>query len=300
MSSQPESKPSLNKRPVTVIGLGPMGKAMAHAFLKQGHAVTVWNRTASKADELVAAGAVLAPSVERALSVNELVVLSMTDYDAVYAVLEQAPHAVRGRVIVNLSSDTPERAREAAEWAARHGAVHLTGGVMSPPSGIGNPESSIFYSGHQAAFEAHRDTLAVLAGTDFRGTDPGLAQLYYQILMDLFWTGLISYVHAQTVADAYGIPAAEFLPYAQSTANQLPGFFSFYAPRLDAGDHTGDVDRVGMGVASLDHIVHTVRAAGVDSALPGAVLDAFRRAAAAGHENSSLTSLVEVFKKGAA
>ncbi|MBZ4321377.1 NAD(P)-dependent oxidoreductase [Streptomyces huiliensis] len=290
----------MSKQPVTVIGLGPMGKAMVHAFLKQGHPVTMWNRTASKADELVAAGAVLAPSVERALTANELVVLSMTDYDAAFAVLEQAPDAVRGRVIANLSSDTPERAREAAEWVARHGGTHLTGGVQSPPSGIGDPQSSTFYSGDEAVFEAHKETLAVLTGTDYRGTDPGLAQLFYQIQMDIFWTGLISYVHAQTVADAYGIPAADFLPYAQSTAASLPGFFAFYAPRLAAADHTGDVDRVAMGVASLDHIVHTARAAGVDPAMSGAVLDAFRRAAATGHADSSLTSLAEVFKKGAA
>ena len=31
--------------PVTVIGLGPMGQAMARALLAGGHPVTVWNRT---------------------------------------------------------------------------------------------------------------------------------------------------------------------------------------------------------------------------------------------------------------
>ncbi|MGK5636745.1 NAD(P)-dependent oxidoreductase [Streptomyces sp. URMC 126] len=291
---------SVAKQSVTVIGLGPMGRAMVHAFLAQGHPVTVWNRTASKADALVAAGAVLAPSVAEALAANELVVVSMTDYDAVHAVLAQAPDAVRGRVIVNLSSDTPDRAREGAEWVARHGGTHLSGGVQCPPSGIGSPESSAFYSGDEAAFAAHRETLAVLTGTDYRGADPGLAPLYYQIQMDIFWNGLISYFHAQAVADAHGISAADFLPYAQSTAASLPGFYAFYAPRLDARDHTGDVDRVAMGAASVEHIVHTARDAGVDPALPGALLDAFRRAVAAGHADSSGTSLFEVFKKGAA
>ena len=44
-------------RPVTVIGLGPMGRAMAAAFLAAGQPTTVWNRTAGKADELLARGA---------------------------------------------------------------------------------------------------------------------------------------------------------------------------------------------------------------------------------------------------
>lgn len=39
------------------IGTGVMGKSMAGHLIKQGHSLMVYNRTASKADELVAAGA---------------------------------------------------------------------------------------------------------------------------------------------------------------------------------------------------------------------------------------------------
>ena len=47
-----------NKIPeaVSIIGLGPMGRAMAKAFLEKDHPVTVWNRTATKADALVTKG----------------------------------------------------------------------------------------------------------------------------------------------------------------------------------------------------------------------------------------------------
>ncbi|WP_372411389.1 NAD(P)-dependent oxidoreductase [Streptomyces luteireticuli] len=287
---------STSKQSVTVIGLGPMGRAMVRAYLGKGYDVTVWNRTASRAGELVTEGATLVPSVEAALTANELVVLSMTDYDAVRAVLEQAPHALRGRVVANLSSDTPEKAREAAKWVAGHGGTHLTGGVQCPPSGIGDPDSATFYSGSEEAFERHRAALEVLTGTDFRGEDPGLAALYYQIMMDIFWTGVVSYVHALAVADKHGISAAEFLPYAQSTAASLPNFYAFYAPRIDAGEHPGDVDRLAMGVASVEHIVHTTRDSGIDSTLPGAVLDLFRRAVEDGHAEDSFTSVTDVFR----
>lgn len=42
---------------VTVIGLGPMGRAMAAAYLDAGYEVTVWNRSPGKDTELVARGA---------------------------------------------------------------------------------------------------------------------------------------------------------------------------------------------------------------------------------------------------
>lgn len=287
----------MQQQPVTVIGLGPMGHAMASTFLDNGHQVTVWNRTASRADDLVAKGAVPAPTPAEALSASELVVLSLTDYDAMYAILEPATQALQGRTLVNLGSDTPEKAREAAKWAARHGAEYLTGGVQASPTGIGRPESFTFYSGSRPVFEAARGTLEVLTRTDYRGEDPGLAVLYYQLQLDVFWTAALAYLHALAVADAHGISAQDMLPYLSGTVGSMPDFFGFYTPRIDAGEHPGDVDRLAMGVASVDHVVQTAKDAGVDAALPAAVLEIFRRGITAGYAADSFTSLIETFKK---
>ncbi|MER7170220.1 NAD(P)-dependent oxidoreductase [Streptomyces mesophilus] len=289
------------KQSVTVIGLGPMGQAMTGAFLDRGYDVTVFNRTASRAENLVARGAVLAPTVEKALAANELVILSLTDYDAVYATLEPAAAALTGRILVNLSSDTPEKARAAARWAAERGAVQLTGGVTVPPSGIGQAESSTFYSGPRAVFDEHRAALEVITGrTDHRGEDPGLAALMYQIGMVMFWTSMLSYWQAVALADANGLTAADILPHAVETAHSLPGFFSFYAERIDAGRHLGDVDRLAMGMASVEHVLHTNADAGVDTTLPAAVVELFRRGMDAGHAADSFSSLVESMKKAEA
>ncbi|MEV5442988.1 NAD(P)-binding domain-containing protein [Streptomyces sp. NPDC052644] len=289
------------KQSVTVIGLGPMGQAMAGAFLDHGYDVTLWNRTASRADALVARGAVLAPTVEEALAANELVVLSLTDYDAMYALLEPASAALAGRVLVNLSSDTPEKARAAARWAAERGAVQLTGGVTVPPSGIGQADSKTFYSGPREVFERHLPALRVITGrTDHRGEDPGLAALMYQIGMVMFWSSMLSYWQAIALADANGLKAADILPHAVETANSLPGFFSFYAERVDAGRHTGDVDRLAMGTASVEHVLHTNADAGVDTTLPAALVELFRRGLDAGHAADSCSALVELMKKAAA
>nr|8JYT_A Chain A, ancestra imine reductase [synthetic construct]8JYT_B Chain B, ancestra imine reductase [synthetic construct]8JYT_C Chain C, ancestra imine reductase [synthetic construct]8JYT_D Chain D, ancestra imine reductase [synthetic construct] len=287
-----------NNQPVTVIGLGPMGQAMAGAFLAAGHPVTVWNRTPSKADALVAQGAVRAATVAEALAASELVVLSLTDYDAMYAILEPAADALAGRVLVNLSSDTPERAREAAAWAAEHGARYLTGGVMVPPPGIGTPEAYVFYSGPREVFEAHRATLAVLGGTDYVGEDPGLAQLYYQAQLDIFWTTMTAYLHATALVGSEGVPAEEFLPYATEMFDSM-SFLEEMAEQIDAGEYPGDEDTLAMGAAGVDHIVHASRDAGIDTALPEAVKALFRRAIAAGHGEDSFTSLIEVLRKPA-
>ncbi|MFC9750935.1 NAD(P)-dependent oxidoreductase [Streptomyces niveus] len=285
------------KPSVTVIGLGPMGRAMAGTYLDSGHPVTVWNRTTSRADDLVARGATLAAGPAEALSASEFVVLSLTDLDAMYAVLGSATDALPGRMLINLSSDTPDKARAAATWAGGHGARYLTGGVTTSPDGIGDRDSVTFYSGPTSVFEAGREVLEVLTSTDYRGEDPGLAALYYQLQMGVFWTTSLAFLHSLAVADAHGIKAAEVVPYLSTTARSMPDFFGFYSPRIDAGEHPGDVDRLAMGVASVDHVAQTSKDAGVDASLIETVLAIFERGVKAGHAESSFTSLIEGLRR---
>ncbi|MFE4830206.1 NAD(P)-dependent oxidoreductase [Streptomyces sp. NPDC056672] len=289
----------MSKQSVTVIGLGPMGQAMVNTFLDNGHEVTVWNRTASKAEALVARGAVLAPTVEDALSANELIVLSLTDYDAVYAILEPVTGSLSGKVIANLSSDTPDKAREAAKWAAKHGAKHLTGGVQVPPPLIGKPGSSTYYSGPKDVFDAHEDTLKVLTNADYRGEDAGLAAMYYQAQMTIFWTTMLSYYQTLALGQANGVSAKELLPYATMMTSMMPHFLELYAQHVDSADYPGDVDRLAMGAASVDHVLHTHQDAGVSTVLPAAVAEIFKAGMEKGFAENSFSSLIEVLKKPA-
>ncbi|KUH38335.1 NAD(P)-binding domain-containing protein [Streptomyces changanensis] len=277
-----------------------MGLAMVDAFLAAGHPVTVWNRTPSRADGPVRRGARLAATAEEAVGASGLTVLSLTGYDAVHAVLGGVgPVALEGRVLVNLTSGTPAEARAGAAWAAERGAAHLTGGVLTPPAGIGDPASTTLYSGPRDVFDTHRATLEVLTGIDHRGEDPGTAALLYQLNMVMFWTALSGYWQALALAGAHGLTAADIRPLALD-ALDLGRFVEFYTPRVDAGDHGGDVDRLAMGLASTEHVLHTAADAGVDTALPAAVAALFRRGVDAGRGADSSSSLVEVLAKAPA
>lgn len=114
---------------------------MVRTLLAAGHEVTVWNRTASRADGVVSDGAKRAATPREAIEASPLTLLSLTDYQAMYDVLTDATASLSGRTLVNLSSDTPDRSREAATWAAGHGAEFLTGGVMTPAPMVGTDEA---------------------------------------------------------------------------------------------------------------------------------------------------------------
>ena len=174
--------------PVTVIGLGPMGQAMATALMKAGVPVTVWNRTPSRAAELVASGATLVPTPADAIAASELTILSLTDYRAMYDILDGAVSTLAGTTIVNLSSDTPDVTRDAAAWAAQHDARFLAGGVMVPAPMVGTDAAYVYFSGPEAVLRAHETVLRLLGTPRYVGEDPGLAQLWYQAQLAVFLT----------------------------------------------------------------------------------------------------------------
>jgi 3-hydroxyisobutyrate dehydrogenase-like beta-hydroxyacid dehydrogenase len=287
---------------VTVIGLGPMGQAMARALLDRGHPVTVWNRTPSRADDLVAQGATRAPTPADAAAAAELVVLSLTDYQAMYDILDPPTGPavdLTGKVVVNLSSDTPERTREAAAWAGDRGARFLTGGVMVPAPMIGTPEAYVYYSGPKEVLEAHGATLGAIGAPRYVGEDPGLAQLYYQAQLDVFLTALAALLHATALVGSAGVSAAAFVPEAIETLAGIGPMLEGGAEvvqQLEQGSYPGDLSTTTMMGATAAHIVGASRAAGIDLALPLAVQSLYERAIEAGHGGDNWTSLLEVIR----
>ncbi|WP_028925722.1 NAD(P)-dependent oxidoreductase [Pseudonocardia acaciae] len=291
---------SERKPAVTVIGLGPMGRAMVRVLLAGGHPVTVWNRTASRARAAEAEGATLAADPAEALAASELVILSLTDYRAMYDILggDGVGDALRGRVVANLSSDTPEQTRRAADWLAERGARFLAGGVMAPEPLVGTDAAYVFYSGPREVFDAHRDTLAAIGRPDYVGADPGRAQLYYQAQLDIFLTSLSAYLHASALLAAEGVTATEFVPWAADNFDGISAYLPEAARCIDSGDHPGEKATSTMMGATAAHILDASRAAGIDLELPTAVKSHYDRAIAAGHGADSWTALVEVIRKG--
>jgi 3-hydroxyisobutyrate dehydrogenase-like beta-hydroxyacid dehydrogenase len=283
----------MNTTPVTVIGLGPMGRAMVRTFLAHGHPTTVWNRTAARADDLVAEGAVAAGTVAEALAASDLVVLSLTDYQAMHDVLGPAEGHLTGRTVVNLSSDTPARTREAAGWLADRGAELLAGGIMVPAPLVGTDAAYVFYSGPPPVFEAHREVLTLIGRPDHRGADHGLAQLFYQAQLDVFLTSLSAYLHATALLASAGVPAEVFLPYAVDNFDTVSSYLADAARNIDRGDHPGALASATMMGATADHVLGASRDAGIDTALPAAVKAHYDRAIAAGHGADSWSSLFE-------
>ncbi|MDO0934226.1 NAD(P)-binding domain-containing protein [Streptomyces sp. DG2A-72] len=281
---------------LTVIGLGSMGSALAAVFLQRGYQTTVWNRSADKAQALVGQGARLAATPEEAIAASPLIIACVLDYEALYGVLDPVAASLKGKVLINLSSGSPEQAHEAAAWARSHAADYLDGAIMTTPPGVGSPEMMFLYSGSHTAFEARRPALESLGDPLYLGADPGLASLYDAALLGLMWSTMTGWLHGTALVGAEKVSATAFTPIAIRWLTAVAGFLTTYAPQVDAGRYPGDDATIDVQIATIDHLIHAAAARGIDNALPELLKSAMERTKAAGHGSDSYASVIEVLK----
>ncbi|MFG3395187.1 NAD(P)-dependent oxidoreductase [Streptomyces parvus] len=289
------TEPAPASTPVTVLGLGDMGRSLARAFLAAGHPTTVWNRSPEKGEDVVALGAVRAASADEAVRASGLVVVCLVDYDASDAVLEPLAEVLKGRVLVNLTSDTPARSRQTAAWAAKHSLSYLDGAIMVPVDVVGSAEALVFHAGDRAAFAAHEDTLKALGEpATFLGEDHGLAAAYDMAMLDFFYGAMGGLVHAFALARAEGIEPASLAPYLTTITGILPPIVEYTAAEAGSGAYPANGANLGMMAASVDHILHTAKDRGLDVSQLAGLKSLTDRAIAQGRGPGSWSSLVEV------
>ncbi|MGW3494607.1 NAD(P)-dependent oxidoreductase [Streptomyces sp. NPDC001020] len=282
---------------VTVLGMGPMGRALAGAFLDAGLRTTVWNRTPGRDRELVARGAVGARSAEEAATASRLVVVCVVDYDAAHSIVRRTAvtDALKGRTVLNLTADTPERARGMADWAAEHGVRYLDGAIMTPTTTIGTSAAVFLHAGPEELYQEHRPVLDALGGSHTHlGEEIGRAAAYDIALLDIFWTAMAGYTHALAVAQAEGITARELAPFAKGIGAILPPLFEELAQDVDSGSFSGEGNPITSAVSSMAHIVHTSEAHGIDAGVMRAAEGMARRVIGRGHGADGFSRIAEL------
>jgi 3-hydroxyisobutyrate dehydrogenase-like beta-hydroxyacid dehydrogenase len=284
--------------PVTVVGLGAMGTALARAFLASGRPTTVWNRSPEKTAALVAGGAVPAGTIREAIEATSLVVVCLLDHRSVHEVLDAAGDALAGRVLVNLTNGTPEQARELDGWAAEREAEYLGGGIMAVPPMIATPAAFVLYSGSRRAFDAHRATLQDLGESHFVGDDPGLAVLHDLALLSGMYGMFMGVLQAFALVRSEGVAATAFAPMLRRWLDGMSGFVDGAAEQIDARDYTiGVVSNLAMQAAAYVNLPRAAEAQGVSSELLAPLADLMDRRVADGYGHEDLTGVIELLGK---
>lgn len=132
----------LRHKNIGFIGLGLMGLPMARNLLQAGAELAVFNRTAAKADSLIAQGAVLAESpTDLARRIRGgIIIICVSDTPAILETLSALVRAdLTGTLVIDMGTTTVDATSQAAEMiTAKAGAfidAPVSGGVVGAEEG---------------------------------------------------------------------------------------------------------------------------------------------------------------------
>lgn len=293
------------KPAVAVLGMGRMGSALARALLQAEYPTIVWNRTREKAELLAADGADVKDSVQHAVDAADAVILNVTDYSVSAALLRNmsVSSILRGKLIVELGSGTPDGAREASEWYVRHGASYLDGAILATPDFIGTEAATILVSGPRKTFDFHSETFLALGGNvQHVGDDPGLANALDAAVLSLMWGALFGTLHSIAVCRAEEIDLGELMQQWTATAPVIEGLVSDLIKRTDAGRFASDDETLGsvsIHYSAFHHLLELMESRHIDRSVVDGYDGIFRRAIAAGHLHDDVAALSQFMDKPA-
>ncbi len=151
------------------VGLGTMGGPIAGHLLAAGHTVAVWNRTASKGDELVAQGARRAASPADAAVGAEVVVVCVSDSPDLEAVVLGADGVIEGiadgAVLLDCSTVAPSAETMIAAALVAKGVEVVDAPLSGGAEGARNGVCTAFVGGSEAAFATAKPILEAFCKT---------------------------------------------------------------------------------------------------------------------------------------
>ncbi|MDO8213552.1 NAD(P)-dependent oxidoreductase [Conexibacter sp. CPCC 206217] len=249
-------------------GLGEMGEPMAAHVLAAGHRVAAWNRSPRKAQDVVAAGATLAPTPAAAARDADVAFVMVWDVAAVEQVIfgpdGLAETLAPGAVVVDCSTTTPEYAIACARRLAERGIEFLEAPVSGRREGAESATLTVMAGGPRDLFERVLPLLeafganVVLVGPHGCGQAVKLAGNVIAIV------GVASIAEGLALAERCGAePQATLAALIGSTARSP--MLEAFGPRIAAADFAPGVT---SALALKDLEAAAQAAAGAGSAAP--------------------------------
>lgn len=277
---------------IAFLGTGLMGVPMVRRLRGAGHAVTVWNRDAAKAQPLVADGATVADDPRDAVAGAQVVFTMLSDGPAVGCVLFDrgvAGAMTAGAVVIDTSSIAPPMARDHARRLAAMGidAVDcpVSGGVAGAQAG-----TLALIAGGDAAVIARIAPVMEPLGRLTHVGPSGAGQVCKLANQQIVAVTIGAVAEAMVLVQAGGADRAKFREairggFAESRILDLHG------GRMVARDFTpGGLSRLQL--KDLDAVAQLAHAAGLTLPLTQAVRAAFADLVAQGHAETDHSALL--------
>lgn len=283
------------------IGLGVMGHSMARHLRNAGYPMAVYNRTKSRADEIVELGAEWKNSPGDVARVSDVVITIVgypDDVEQVYfgqdGLLENARS---GAVLVDMTTSTPDLARRIAESAAQRGVSALDAPVSGGDVGAREARLTIMVGGDEAAFERVRPIFEKLGRTIARLGPAGAGQHTKMCNQIAIAAGMMGVCEALAYAEEAGLDQT-LMMQTISTGAAASWSLTNYGPRIIAGNFDPGFF-VKHFIKDMKIALETAGSMGLETPGLQLALDLYQELADEGYEDAGTHALYKLYSEDA-
>jgi 3-hydroxyisobutyrate dehydrogenase-like beta-hydroxyacid dehydrogenase len=216
---------------VGLIGLGNMGTGMAASLLKGGHEVTVYNRTAGKAQALEAHGARVAVRVTEACRGDAAITILADDHAVESVVFGEAGvlgSLARGAVHISSSTISMALAEKMTEAHAKNGQRFVSAPVFGRPEAAAAAKLFVTAAGALDAIEECMPLFEAMGQKTFLfGEKPSAANLVKLSGNFLISSVIESLAEAMTLVAKGGVDQRQYLNFLTSTLFNAPVYKTY-------------------------------------------------------------------------
>src|SRR5213594_1989676 len=217
-----------------------MGRPMGMNLLKAGYSLTVWNRTASRADELVAAGAKLAKSPQELAANSEFLLTMVSDPPALEEVLWGPSGAMQAiktdSIYVDSSTISPALARKIGAACAERGVRFLDAPVTGGDWGAKKGELLFMIGGDADTLKEAEPILGVMGKKWFHLGPNGAGQTVKLAMNMILALEVGALAEALALVAAAGLPPGFLVEVLQSSTARS-AVLDIKAPMMLSGNY---------------------------------------------------------------
>ena len=280
---------------ISVLGLGLMGAALARQLQRGGHQITLWNRSPEKMEPLLNQSTTGTTAIVEAVVASPVVLICVANYAVTRALFDsdEVRQHLNGRIIVELSTGTPNDAAEAAEWFSQFDARYIDGAILGGPGNLTTDYTKIILGGPQQAFREAEATLSSLCNNVlYLGEN-----IRAPAALDLAWLcrhyGMFMAVtHGAVLCEAEGVSLdqyAQMLPEAE--------YAHAYVDKIHDQDFLNTTATLRTWASAFESISRQALDSDINGEVPRLMTSLFDRALADGYGEEDVCALFKSMRK---
>jgi 3-hydroxyisobutyrate dehydrogenase len=234
------------------IGVGAMGSRIVRRLCNSGYRVTVYNRNRSKAEALLAYGALVAGGLAELGMSSDVIFSCLSDDDAVRNVYLGNGGILAssrpGQVVLEMSTVSPGTSRELHAQGAKRGVAVMDVAISGSTPSVEQGTVRLLVGGHPELFQAAEPIFQALTSHYFLMGPSGAGTSMKLVVNALLGVGMQAVAEGVALGEAEGLDRSRLLDVLSQTTVIAPA----YLGKLARVEHDDYSPQFGVGLMNKD------------------------------------------------